>query len=98
MTRFFTQLSLSLIPIALIANLAPAEGNPGKGTSDSLFARSNLVAWCIVPFDRMKRGPEERAEMLNCAGRGNWWVFAALDHTLLPVSQFSGQPLNRFFR
>ncbi len=68
MTRFFTQLSLSLILIALIANLAPAEDNPGKGTSDSLFARSNLVAWCIVPFDSMKRGPVERAVMLNRLG------------------------------
>ena len=31
----------------------------------SLFARSNLVAWCIVPFDAKKRGPEERAQMLQ---------------------------------
>ena len=30
-----------------------------------LFARSNLVAWCIVPFDAKKRGPEERAAMLE---------------------------------
>jgi sugar phosphate isomerase/epimerase len=29
-----------------------------------LFARENLVAWCIVPFDAQKRGPEQRAEML----------------------------------
>ena len=28
-----------------------------------IFARSNLVAWCIVPFDSKKRGPAERAEM-----------------------------------
>jgi sugar phosphate isomerase/epimerase len=30
-----------------------------------LFSRSNLVAWCIVPFDAKKRGPEERAQMLD---------------------------------
>ncbi len=30
-----------------------------------LFARSNLVAWCIVPFDAQKRGPEARAVMLE---------------------------------
>ena len=30
-----------------------------------LFARTNLMAWCIVPFDAKKRGPEERAEMLQ---------------------------------
>jgi hypothetical protein len=29
-----------------------------------LFARENLVAWCIVPFDAEKRGPGQRAEML----------------------------------
>ena len=28
------------------------------------FAQSNLVAWCIVPFDAKKRSPEERVEML----------------------------------
>lgn len=33
-----------------------------------LFARSNLVAWCIVPFDAKKRGPEERATMMERLG------------------------------
>ena len=33
-----------------------------------LFARTNLVAWCIVPFDSKKRGPEERAAMLERLG------------------------------
>lgn len=33
-----------------------------------LFARKNLVAWCIVPFDSKKRGPEERAAMLEKLG------------------------------
>ncbi|MEM7561394.1 MAG: pyrrolo-quinoline quinone, partial [Planctomycetota bacterium] len=28
----------------------------------------NLVAWCIVPFDAEKRGPEERATMLQELG------------------------------
>ena len=30
-----------------------------------LFERTNLVAWCIVPFDAKKRSPEERAAMLE---------------------------------
>jgi sugar phosphate isomerase/epimerase len=34
----------------------------------ALFARTNLVSWCIVPFDAKKRGPEERAEMLERLG------------------------------
>ncbi len=33
-----------------------------------LFARSNLVAWCIVPFDAKKRGPAERAELVQHLG------------------------------
>src|SRR4051794_39780623 len=33
-----------------------------------LFAQDNLVAWCIVPFDSKKRGPAERAEMLERLG------------------------------
>ncbi|MGB8853089.1 MAG: TIM barrel protein [Pirellulales bacterium] len=33
-----------------------------------LFRRDNLVAWCIVPFDAKKRGPEERAAMLEKLG------------------------------
>ncbi len=34
----------------------------------SLFSKTNLVAWCIVPFDAKKRGPEERAVMLASMG------------------------------
>ncbi|HUF61695.1 MAG TPA: TIM barrel protein [Verrucomicrobiales bacterium] len=37
---------------------------PGAGP----FARGNLVAWCVVPFDAKKRGPEERAAMLDRLG------------------------------
>src|SRR5262245_31691249 len=33
-----------------------------------LFARENLIAWCIVPFDAKKRGPEARAEVLQRLG------------------------------
>jgi sugar phosphate isomerase/epimerase len=32
------------------------------------FAKSNLAAWCIVPFDAKKRGPTERVEMLQRLG------------------------------
>ncbi len=37
-------------------------------TPPDIFARENIVAWCIVPFDMKKRGPEERAEMLDGLG------------------------------
>jgi putative heme-binding domain-containing protein len=33
-----------------------------------LFARDNLIAWCIVPFDAKKRTPEDRAVMLKRLG------------------------------
>ena len=36
--------------------------------SDEIFARDNLVAWCIVPFDAKERTPESRAEMLQRLG------------------------------
>ena len=32
------------------------------------FDRENLVAWCIVPFDKRQRNPQERAEMLRRLG------------------------------
>ena len=40
----------------------------GESQASSVFARENLVAWCIVPFDGKKRGPAERAAM--CAKLG----------------------------
>jgi hypothetical protein len=35
---------------------------------EKVFAKDNLVAWCIVPFDAKKRGPAERAEMAKRIG------------------------------
>ena len=39
-----------------------------------IFARTNLMAWCIVPFDAKKRGPEERAAMLEQLGFKMCWA------------------------
>lgn len=50
-----------------IAGLTLVVASPRTAPADdctALFARENLVAWCIVPFDSQKRSPEERAEML----------------------------------
>lgn len=33
-----------------------------------MFARQNVVAWCIVPFDSLKRDPAQRAAMVNKLG------------------------------
>ncbi|MBL8233846.1 MAG: TIM barrel protein [Bryobacterales bacterium] len=52
-----------IIPALIAAMLCGA-----AETVASVFARGNLVAWCIVPFDARKRGPEERAAMLKKLG------------------------------
>ena len=55
---------------ALLCQAAAVVNNKASaadGTND-LFRRDNLVAWCIVPFDAKKRGPEERAAMLEKLG------------------------------
>jgi len=49
---------LALRPVAIGVERSPK----------SIFAKDNLVAWCIVPFDAANRGPEERAEMLERLG------------------------------
>jgi len=33
-----------------------------------VFDRTNLIAWCVVPFDSLERGPQERAAMLKELG------------------------------
>jgi len=59
-TSRFVFLFLGLLSWIVPCNAAlPPAGN---------LSRSNLVAWCIVPFDSRKRGPEERAEMLDGLG------------------------------
>ena len=45
-----------------------AEQIDSAARARELFHRDNLVAWCIVPFDAQKRGPEERAAMLEKLG------------------------------
>lgn len=39
-----------------------------KSCADILFSNTNLVAWCIVPFDAAKRDAEQRAAMLEKLG------------------------------
>jgi sugar phosphate isomerase/epimerase len=53
--------------LLLLALLVPTV--PSIRAADyQLFARTNLMAWCIVPFDAKKRGPEERAAMMEKLG------------------------------
>lgn len=50
--------------IAAIGLLA----KPALTEEFNLFARSNLVAWCIVPFDSKHRSPADRAAMVKNLG------------------------------
>ncbi len=56
--------SYLLLSIGLVQSAEPVPPEPAVGP----FARQNLVAWCIVPFDAKQRGPEERAAMLDGLG------------------------------
>jgi len=55
-----------LLPLALTALLTAASA--WAASPPPLFSRTNLVAWCIVPFDAKARGPEARAQMLDRLG------------------------------
>jgi len=52
----------------LFTSVVAAADEPASAAAPSIFDRENLVAWCIVPFDSKKRGPEERAAMLEQLG------------------------------
>ncbi len=54
--------------LALLVAAALPAAPAGARADNGLFARTNLVAWCIVPFDARKRGPEERAALLERLG------------------------------
>lgn len=59
-------MKLRCISLAVLVSLAvfnlPARA--GATAENAIFARKNLVAWCIVPFDAKKRTPQQRAQML----------------------------------
>ncbi len=63
--RAFNVASLAVLAFAIFAANAPAAD---QRTAPSLWAHDNLLAWCVVPFDANKRGPEERAQMLERLG------------------------------
>ena len=52
------------ILLATLTNVCLAQ----KAEKENPYAKSNLIAWCIVPFDNKNRTPEKRAQMLNKLG------------------------------
>jgi sugar phosphate isomerase/epimerase len=58
----------ALLSLCLVAALPVAARAAEPPADHPLFAKDRLVAWCIVPFDASRRGPEERAAMLKGLG------------------------------
>jgi sugar phosphate isomerase/epimerase len=54
----------ALVVATMLLNVCAAQ----KADKKKLYAKDNLIAWCIVPFDNKNRTPEERAQMLNKLG------------------------------
>jgi sugar phosphate isomerase/epimerase len=57
---------MSLTAPLVLAVLASGPAPPAP--PQPLFARSNLLAWCIVPYDSRQRTPAERIAMLKRLG------------------------------
>ncbi len=55
-----------MLRFTLLVALFACSTSPARAADP--FAKENLVAWCIVPFDAKKRGPAERVEMLQKLG------------------------------
>jgi len=58
---------LFLLATVLLGGLAKAVNLSAAELGEN-FQTDQLVAWCIVPFDAKKRGPEARAKMLTELG------------------------------
>jgi sugar phosphate isomerase/epimerase len=59
---------IALLACAVFAPYGSRAASPDAPSGAKLFARDNLVAWCIVPFDAKKRTPAQRVEMLKKLG------------------------------
>ena len=70
--QFFPMNRKTLTRLILIAALQVGFFMPQVAHSQSkkrnLFAKENLVAWCIVPFDSENRTPAQRIDMLKRLG------------------------------
>lgn len=60
--------SIALRHLCLLILSAYSACSVGQLPAADLFDKSNLAAWCIVPFDSIKRSPEARAEMVAKLG------------------------------
>lgn len=65
--RLFFIVSLALMFSGACQNNQNASGQVDQ-LDYSIFQMDNLVAWCVVPFDSVNRGPESRVAMLDDLG------------------------------
>ena len=56
-----TRICIAVLLNSAIATLPLLAQKPAD--APAIFAKDNLVAWCIVPFDAKNRGPAERADI-----------------------------------
>ena len=84
MKSLIRRLTLTLL---FIISLATHLDHAVAAEPYSLFDRTNLVAWCIVPFDAKKRGPEERAAMMEKLGIHRF----AYDYRAEHIPQFDAE-------
>ena len=70
--RLWPRYLSGLVLLLILARPPAGAADSTQSSNYALFARTNLVAWCIVPFDASQRGPEARAEMLERLGFQNF--------------------------
>ncbi len=61
---------LRLWTLTILLAISTLVTKPLAADDENIFAKPNLVAWCVVPFDAAQRGPEARAKMLKKLGIG----------------------------
>jgi sugar phosphate isomerase/epimerase len=71
--RYSSSAISSIVTLLFLTGMSCTRAEPAYGVDSqptrSLWARDNLVAWCVgTRFDDKKRGPEERAQMLARLG------------------------------
>jgi sugar phosphate isomerase/epimerase len=64
--KTFKFLALSIVVLLFVFCCGTQQKS--ERSNNKLFYKDNLVAWCVVPFDSVKRTPEERAKMLQELG------------------------------
>jgi sugar phosphate isomerase/epimerase len=75
----------TLFPLFVFVLLWSCNADKKELDNSRLFAKDNLVAWCIVPFDSVDRTPEERSGMLEELGLKQFAYDWRLEH--LPTFQ-----------